>query len=149
MLQSRPPPPGSAAHRRLEAERRYSSSQRHRRSRKQGDPRPRCVCEFPSLLKIGFYSYERFSILKEPGGTCESGYKKKTGALRTSCCILPLLSISSLLLLCLCAFKRLPAPSSRIRPSDLLLIANRELPFFFCRSLNHISVLLEVYRLQP
>lgn len=32
VIRSRPPPPGSAAHRRLEAERRYSSSPRQRRS---------------------------------------------------------------------------------------------------------------------
>lgn len=47
MIRSRPPPPGSAAHRRLEAERRYSSSPRQRRS---GTPGTRARARFPHII---------------------------------------------------------------------------------------------------
>lgn len=73
MIRSRPPPPGSAAHRRLEAERRYSSSPRQRRS---GTPGTRARARFPHIL-TRFLQPRPVGLLKDLAGESLRGGERK------------------------------------------------------------------------
>lgn len=73
MIRSRPPPPGSAAHRRLEAERRYSSSPRQRRS---GTPGTRARARFPHIL-TRFLQPRLVGLLKDLAGESLRGGENK------------------------------------------------------------------------
>lgn len=74
VIRSRPPPPGSAAHRRLEAERRYSSSPRQRRSGISGI---RARARVPYIL-TRFLQPRPARLLKDlVGKVSEEGKRKK------------------------------------------------------------------------
>lgn len=90
------------------------------------EPRGRgCVHAIFSIFKNRFLQ-SRPTLkegLKDFGGKCERRVENQTGALRTAASSLSI-SASSLLLLCLCAFTRLPALPSRLSPvTDHLLRA--------------------------
>lgn len=85
MIRSRPPPPGSAAHRRLEAERRYSSSPRQRRS---GTPGTRARARFPHIL-TRFLQPRPVGLLKDLVGESLRGgerQEKKAGECEARWC---------------------------------------------------------------
>lgn len=73
VIRSRPSPPGSAAHRRLEAERRYSSSPRQRRS---GTPGIRARARFPHIL-TRFLQPQTRSAFKGSRGKVSEERKRK------------------------------------------------------------------------
>lgn len=82
MIRSRPPPPGSAAHRRLEAERRYSSSPRQRRS---GTPGTRARARFPHIF-TRFLRPRPVGLLKDLAGESLRGGEKKAGECEARWC---------------------------------------------------------------
>lgn len=74
---------------------------------------------------------------------------RKPDGCRAHYCILPLHLYLISPPFWLCAFRRFPALPILNILSDWSVTESRELIFFFCRSLNHISELLEVYRQSP